>query len=86
MHMSELYQLLADDQKAAAAKIQMESSAQIEKCSSVEEVAKFVTYVLERVRQQGINKILGMQGQYVEIVTEPEKEKKENAVETPEPN
>ena len=83
MQTSDLYQLLTDDQKAAAAKIQMEASRMIERCNSVDEVAKFVTYVLERVRQQGINKILGMKGQYVEIVTE---EEQKNAVETPKPD
>ena len=55
----------------------------IERCGSVDEVAKFVTYVLERVRQQGINKILGMKGQYAEIVTE---EEQKNAVETTKPD
>ena len=83
MHTAELYQLLSDDQKAAAAKIQMESSEQIERCKNVDEVAKFVTYVLERVRQQGINKILGMKGQFVEIVTE---EEQKDAVETAKPS
>ena len=83
MQTSDLYQLLSDDQKAAAAKIQMEASAQIERGKNVDEVAKFVTYVLERVRQQGINKILAMKGQYVEIVTE---EEQKDAVETPKPD
>ena len=83
MQAADLYQLLTDDQKAAAAKIQMEAGAMIERCNSVDEVAKFVTYVLERVRQQGINKILGMKGQYVEVVTE---EEQKDAVETPKPD
>ena len=83
MQTSDLYQLLTDDQKAGAAKIQMEAGSMIERCNSVDEVAKFVTYVLERVRQQGINKILGMKGQYVEVVTE---EEQKDAVETPKPD
>ncbi len=81
MEASDLYKLLTGDQKAASAKIQMIAGDMIEQCSSVDEVAKCVTYVLERVRQQGINKILGMKNQFVEII-EQEEEKPEDAVET----
>ena len=84
MNIADLYTQLSDGQKAAAAKIQMAAGEQIEQCSQVDEVAKFVTYVLERVRQQGINKILSMTGQFAEIVTEEEQQK--DAVKTTKPD
>ena len=78
MDSQKLQEQLNVSQRADVAKIQMIVYNALEKCKNDQEVAIFYHYLTNKLQHQATNRVLQLNGQYVEIVTE---EEKENAVE-----
>jgi len=79
MDYNQLREKLSVSQRASIAKIQMVVFEELEKCKSEQDVAIFFYALQSRLQQQAINRVLGVNNAYVEIVTEEEKAE-ENAV------
>ena len=67
-------------QRAACARAQMSMHEQFDLCTTPEEVATLFNYLDHRLKNQAMNKIFALTGQYVEIVSE-----EENAVQSTQP-
>ena len=79
MDYNQLREKLSVSQRASIAKVQMVVFEELEKCKSEQDVAIFFYALQSRLQQQAINRVLGVNNAYVEIVTEEEKAE-ENAV------
>jgi len=79
MDSQKLQEQLGVNHRADVAKIQMVMYNALERCKNDQEVAIFYHYLTNKLQQQATNRVLQLNGQYVEIVTEEEKE--EDAVE-----
>ena len=79
MDYNQLREKLSVGQRATIAKVQMAIFEELDKCKTEQEVAIFFYALQSRLQQQAINRVLGANNAYVEIVTEEEKAE-ENAV------
>lgn len=73
MDYNQLREKLSVGQRATVAKVQMIVFEELDKCKNEQEVAIFFYALQSRLQQQAINRVLGVNNAYVEIVTEEEK-------------
>lgn len=81
MNSQDLQSKLSVDQRATVAKVAMVSYEAFENCKSEQEIAIFFNYLMNKLQQQALNRLLSVTGSYVEIV----KEEGEDAIQSTEP-
>lgn len=74
MDYNQLRDKLSVSQRATIAKVQMVIFEELDKCKTEQEVAIFFYALQSRLQNQAINRVLGVNDAYVEIVTEEEKD------------
>ena len=81
MNSQDLQSKLTVNQRATVAKVAMATYDSFENCKSEQEIAIFFNYLMNKLQQQALNRLLSVTGSYVEIV----KEEDADAVQSPEP-